>query len=302
MHTFTLPKNHISSSEACASDYLALLKPRVMMLVLFTGAIGQVCAPTSGSVLLSFVGLLALVLGAGASASFNMIWDQEIDRLMSRTATRPIPAGRLSVQSATLFGSLIALFSLVLMGLACNLQAALWLLGAMIFYGYIYTCLLKRRTPQNIVIGGLSGALAPVIGWVSATGSSLSLLPWILCGIIFLWTPPHFWALAIVRADDYGKAGIPMFPNVYGTRATVRAMISYFLVMTFVAGLPFVLGLLGSLYGLSVCLLTLFWGRSMNQLRRAPEDSKSAWMVFKDSIVYLFGLFFGILLDRLLEI
>src|SRR5437762_488266 len=211
---------------ATVGDYFALLKPRVMSLVVFTGLAGIVVSPGHVHPLVAFTALLCLALGAGASGALNMAYDSDIDGLMARTAARPIPLGRISREEALAFGWWIAAASVAMMGLFVNELAAALLAFTILFYVGVYTLWLKRRTPQNIVIGGLAGALPPAIGWAAVTGS-LTLAPVLLVAIIFLWTPPHFWALSLWRSGDYARAGVPMMPVVRGKLSTRRQILPY---------------------------------------------------------------------------
>src|SRR6202161_1770196 len=211
-------------------DFLALLKPRVMSLVIFTGLAGIAAAPGHVNPLTGFTALLCIAVAAGASGCLNMAYDSDIDRLMTRTATRPIPMGHVAREDALAFGWTLSVASVASMGLFVNFLAAGLLAFTIFFYVVVYTLWLKRRTPQNIVIGGLSGALPPAIGWAAVTGS-LSLAPLVLVAIIFLWTPPHFWALALFRSGDYARAGVPMLPVVSGKRVTRWNIFAYALVM-----------------------------------------------------------------------
>ena len=209
------------SAAAGVGDYIALLKPRVMSLVVFTGLVGLVVAPGSINPVTAVIALVAIALGAGASGAINMWYDADIDAVMTRTANRPIPAGRVQRSEALAFGVVVALLSVMVMGSLVNWLAAALLALTISFYVFVYTMWLKRRTPQNIVIGGAAGALPPVIGWAAVTGE-VSLLPFMMFAIIFFWTPPHFWALALYRSGDYAKAGVPMLPVVRGDRETRR--------------------------------------------------------------------------------
>src|SRR5215813_9143653 len=214
------------SRVTTVGDYFALLKPRVMSLVIFTGLAGIVAAPGHIHPLVAFTALLCIAVAAGASGALNMAYDADIDRVMARTATRPIPMGHIAPGEALGFGWVLSVASVAVMGLMVNLVAAALLAFTIFFYVGVYTLWLKRRTPQNIVIGGLSGALPPAIGWAAVTGS-LSLAPLVLVAIIFLWTPPHFWALSLWRSEDYARAGVPMLPVVGGKAATRRQILIY---------------------------------------------------------------------------
>src|SRR5829696_1861763 len=225
-------------------DYLALTKPRVMSLVVFTGLCGMLAAPVAIHPVLGFTAILCIAIGAGAAAALNMWYESDLDAKMKRTASRPIPAGRLDRQTALHFGVGLAVFSVLLMGLATNWLAASILAVSILFYVFVYTIWLKRRTPQNIVIGGAAGAFPPMIGWAAATGD-VSAVGVALFALIFLWTPPHFWALALYRSEDYRRAEVPMLPVVAGPHETKRQMLLYTLILVPVALLPTLLGAVG---------------------------------------------------------
>src|SRR5215467_6489493 len=232
---------------APVGDFFALLKPRVMSLVVFTGLVGIVVAPGDLHPLTAFTALLCIAVGAGASGALNMAYDSDIDALMSRTRGRPVPLGHMTSGEATAFGSTLAVGAVTVMGLFVNLVAAALLAFTIAFYIFVYTIWLKRRTPQNIVIGGLAGALPPAIGWAAVTGS-LSLAPLVLVGIIFLWTPPHFWALSLFRCEDYARAGVPMLPVVSGKRVTRWNIFAYTLALVPAGLAPVALGFAGPVY------------------------------------------------------
>ena len=278
-------------------DFFALAKPRVMALVVFTGIVGMALAPTALHPVLAFAALLALALGAGGAGAVNMWFDRDIDAVMERTKARPVPAGRVPAAEALAFGITLSLFGVLLMGLAANWTAAALLLASSLFYVFVYTCWLKRSTAQNIVIGGAAGALPPVIGWVAATGG-LAPLPLILFGIIFLWTPAHFWALALVRADDYARAGVPMLPVTRGDPATRLGILAYSAATVAATLLPCLLGALGAVYGTGAGLLGagLLWHALMVRRRRVGSEMRMFWY----SIAYLFLLFLLMPLDGLL--
>lgn len=282
------------------SDYFALLKPRVMSLVIFTALVGMVLAPATISPVLASVALLAIAIGAGASGALNMWYDADIDSQMSRTAQRPIPAGRMPAADALAFGLILAVLSVTILGLAVNWLAAALLAFTIFFYAAVYTMLLKRRTAQNIVIGGAAGALPPVIGWAAMSGE-IGLEPLVLFLIIFLWTPPHFWALALFRAGDYQKAGIPMLPVVAGDRATRRQIFAYTIGLALVGLLPWVLGMAGPAYAAVSAILGLeFIRRAWRVLHDQDRlANRAAKQLFGYSILYLFALFAGLLIERL---
>ncbi|WP_235017036.1 heme o synthase [Tistlia consotensis] len=285
-----------AGGEATVGDYLALLKPRVMSLVVFTGLAGLVVAPGQLHPLLAGVAILCIAIGAGAAGAINMWYDRDIDAVMSRTCSRPIPRGRVEPAEALGFGVVLSLFSVMLMGLAVNWTAAALLALANGFYVFVYTIWLKRRTPQNIVIGGAAGAFPPMIGWAAVTGG-LDVAPLVLFAIIFLWTPPHFWALALYRAGDYARAGVPMLPVVAGPEATRRQMLLYTLVLLPLAPLPSLLGIAGPLYaGLAILLGLLFIACALDVLR--DRDPRAPKRMFGFSILYLFLLFAALIVDR----
>ncbi len=241
-------------SEATAGDYLALLKPRVMSLVVFTAFVGLVAAPVTINPVLAVIAILAIAVGAGASGALNMWYDADIDAVMARTATRPIPSGRVRPGEALAFGLILSVLSVMTLGVLVNWLAASLLAFTIFFYAVVYTMWLKRSTPQNIVIGGAAGAFPPMIGWAAATGS-VSLESIMLFLIIFLWTPPHFWALALFKSEEYGRAGIPMMPNVAGAASTRRQMFVYTLLTAAVGVLPWALGYATIGYGLVAAAL-----------------------------------------------
>ena len=235
-------------------DLFALTKPRVMSLVVFTALCGMLAAPVPVHPVLGFASILAIALGAGASGALNQWYEADIDGIMKRTSKRPLPAGRMERETALHFGVGLAAFSLILMYLASNWLATAILAVAILFYILVYTAWLKPRTPQNIVIGGAAGAFPPLIGWVAVTGE-LAVLPVLLFMLIFLWTPPHFWALALFMKSDYATAGIPMLPVVAGERTTRHQILLYSLVMTVGAVAPWPLGLTGAVYGVTAAVL-----------------------------------------------
>src|ERR1700761_6651129 len=280
------------------SDFVALSKPRVMMLAVFTALVGLRIAPVQPDPLATFVALLAIAAGAGASGVLNMWYDADIDAIMSRTALRPIPRGRVSRFEAFVLGILLAGFAAVVLTVATNLTAAALLVGTIVFYVVVYTAWLKRATRQNIVIGGAAGALPPVIGWAAATGS-IGLEPLALFLIIFLWTPPHFWALALNRADDYARAGVPMLPVVAGRAATTRQILIYSGLLALGSELPWVLGFAGPIYGVMVAICGAIFVLFAVQLNRsAGADRRAAYRLFVFSIFHLFVLFAALLVDH----
>src|SRR5215475_10962437 len=256
---------------ATVGDYFQLLKPRVMSLVLFTGVVGLVLAPGHVHIATALTALLCIAVGAGASGALNMAYDADIDALMARTKGRPVPRGHLTAGDARAFGATLAVGAVTVMGLLVNLVAAALLAFTIGFYVFVYTIWLKRRTPQNIVIGGLAGALPPAIGWAAVTGS-LALAPLVLVAIIFLWTPPHFWALALFRSGDYARAGVPMLPVVRGKRATRWNIFAYSLVLVPAGLAPAFMGLGGPLYLACAAGIGLwFLAQSVAVLRETDE-------------------------------
>ena len=299
MTTTTLSQTHSLPAEW--RDFLALTKPRVMTLVVFTGLAGLLVAPMPIHPVLGFTAILCIALGAGAAAALNQYYEADIDALMKRTANRPIPAGRMDRQSALHFGVGLGAFSVLLMGVATNWFAAAVLAVSILFYVFVYTIWLKRRTPQNIVIGGAAGAFPPLIGWAAVTGEA-SLLPLLLFSLIFLWTPPHFWALSLFIRSDYAKAGVPMLPVVAGARATRIQILLYTVPMAAVAVAPWPLGLAGALYGVAACALSLAFLLLSAQVlaNRATEPAAMApeKRLFAFSILYLFAIFGALVADR----
>ncbi|BDA83094.1 protoheme IX farnesyltransferase [Aureimonas sp. SA4125] len=284
-------------SLAEPGDFFALLKPRVMSLVVLTAITGLVLAPGPINPALAFIAILSIALGAGASGALNMWYDADIDAVMGRTATRPVPAGRIAPETALAFGLAMSLLSVCMLGLALNWFAAAFLAFTIFFYAVVYTMVLKRWTPQNIVIGGAAGAFPPMIGWACVTGG-VSMESAILFLIIFLWTPPHFWALAMFKMKDYAAAGVPMLPNVAGETATRFQIFVYSLILVPVGFLPFAMGFAGPVYGIaSVLLGAYFVYLAWQTYRMADGDEKMlpAKRLFGFSIAYLFSLF-GILL------
>ena len=236
-----------ASRVAGWQDYVQLLKPRIMSLVVFTAITGLVCSGHSLNPALAAIAVLAITVGAGASAALNMAYDGDIDALMRRTKSRPVPAGRIQVADALALGVTLSLFSVMVLGIATNWFAAGLLAFTIAFYGVVYTLWLKRRTPQNIVIGGLAGAMPPLVGWAAASGAAPP-NAWLLVAIIFIWTPPHFWALSLYTSGDYAKAGVPMMPVVRGAPSTRRQILGYSVVLALVAMLPAATGLGGPIY------------------------------------------------------
>ncbi|HKF99122.1 MAG TPA: heme o synthase [Xanthobacteraceae bacterium] len=284
-------------SEASVGDYVALLKPRVMSLVVFTALVGLMVAPTHVHPMIGFTALLCIAVGAGAAGALNMWYDADIDAVMTRTASRPIPRGRIAPGEALGFGMTLAVFAVAVLGLLVSWLAAVLLAFTVFFYVAIYTMWLKRWTPQNIVIGGAAGAFPPMIGWAAATGG-LAIEPCLLFLIIFLWTPPHFWALALVRTDEYARARVPMLPVVAGPEETRRQILLYSIVLMPVGAAPWLLGYAGTLYGVTALaagatMVALSWRL---RIARANAD-KPAMQLFAFSILYLFVLFAVLLVE-----
>ncbi len=278
-------------------DFVALTKPRVMSLAVFTALVGFVLAPSHPDPLSGLVAVLCIAAGAGAAGALNMWYDADIDALMARTALRPIPRGRVSQAEAVMFGVLLAVVAVSALGLAANGTAAALLALAIFFYVVVYTMWLKRRTPQNIVIGGVAGALPPVIGWAAA-GGPLAVEPLLLFLIIFLWTPPHFWALSLNRAGEYARAGVPMLPVVAGRAATKRQILVYSVLLVAAAALPWVIGAAGTIYALASSLCGAVMIPLAIRLDRSRyPDPRLARRLFAFSIVYLFVLFTALLAD-----
>jgi protoheme IX farnesyltransferase len=285
-------------SIAGVGDYIELMKPRVMSLVVFTALVGLVVAPVSMHPVLAFTALLCIAIGAGAAGALNMWYDADIDARMARTAARPIPAGRLARGEALAFGLTLAGFSVVVLGLLVNIFAALLLAATIGFYVGVYTIWLKRWTPQNIVIGGAAGALPPVIGWAAATGS-VAIEPLLLFLIVFLWTPPHFWALSLYRADDYARAGVPMLPVVAGAAETRRQIFRYTLMLTPVGVAPWLFGYAGAVYGITAALAGAAMIALAIRVRNEARGHAASKQMFGFSILYLFLLFAMLLVDRM---
>ena len=288
----------IAASDAGVGDYFALLKPRVMSLVVFTGFSGLYLAPGSLHPVLALTAVLCIALGAGAAGAINMWYDRDIDQLMTRTRMRPVADGRIEPGVALGFGVSLAVASVVLMGLAINLTAAALLALTILFYVFVYTMWLKRRTPQNIVIGGAAGALPPVVGWAAVSGD-IGAYSLVLFAIIFFWTPPHFWALSLYRAGDYAKAGVPMLPVVSGVASTKRHIMVYSLALFPIALAPALLGFTSLFYGVCATLLGgLFLIAALRVLRQ--EGDRPARRMFGYSIFYLFMIFATLIIDKTL--
>ena len=289
-------------------DWLALLKPRVVSLVVVTGAVGMLAAPGHLHPVLAFTAVLCIAVAAGAAGAINMWYDRDIDAVMRRTRKRPIPAGRIAPGEVLGFGVLLAVASVLVMALATNLMAAAWLAASVAFYVFVYTMWLKRRTPQNIVIGGAAGAFPPIIGWAAVTGQ-VGVLPLLLFAIVFAWTPPHFWSLSLYAHSDYERAGVPMLPVVAGARVTRRHVWWYTVVLAPLAVSPWLLGYAGPVYGLTAVVLgaaflVCAW-RVLHDRQDAAGVSLTrdapARQCFRFSLAYLAVLFLAVAVDRLVS-
>ena len=291
----------IGPAESSVGDFVQLMKPRVMSLVVFSALTGMVVAPGSIHPVLAIIALLAITIGAGASGALNMWYDADIDARMARTAARPIPRGRLTRDEALSFGAVLAVFSILTLGVLVNWTAGILLAVTIAFYLFVYTMWLKRRTPQNIVIGGAAGAFPPMIGWAAVTGS-VSVESVLLFLIIFMWTPPHFWALALYRCRDYERVGVPMLPVVAGPAETRRQIWLYSLVLVALALVPSFIGMAGVAYliaavGLGAMFLYLAW--RVRKITEGREADAAARHLFGFSILYLFLLFAVMLVEHL---
>src|SRR6478736_2409714 len=289
---------HALADHWRVSDFVALTKPRVMMLAVFTALVGLSSAPVRLDPLTTLAAVLAIAAGAGAAGVLNMWYDADIDAVMTRTAMRPIPRGKVSRFAALVFGLVLGGFAVMVLALATNLTAAALLACTILFYIVVYTAWLKRTTRQNIVIGGAAGALPPVIGWAAATGE-IGIEPLALFLIIFLWTPPHFWALALNRTDDYARAGVPMLPVVAGRAPTTRQILIYSGLLVLASELPWVLGFAGTIYGVIAAICgALFLLLAFQLSRSTGADRRAAHRLFVFSIFYLFALFAALLVDH----
>ncbi|MBV8616187.1 MAG: protoheme IX farnesyltransferase [Acetobacteraceae bacterium] len=301
-----MPHLAATADDTDVRDWIALLKPRVVSLVVFTGLIGLLVAPGHLHPVLGFAAVLCIAVGAGACGAINMWYDRDIDALMRRTRSRPIPAGRMPPEAALTFGVFLAVASVVTMFLATNAVAAAILAASILFYVFVYTVWLKRRTPQNIVIGGAAGAFPPVIGWAAVTGD-VSLVPLVLFAIIFVWTPPHFWSLSLWANADYARAGVPMLPVVKGARATRRQVFLYTLLLAVCAVLPWAMGFSGPVYLAAAMALSGGFVLCAWRVLRDRQDAAGASLTrdapakaaFKYSLYYLFALFTALAVDRL---
>src|SRR2546423_13771398 len=296
------PLDLAQPSLAGVEDYVALLKPRVMSLVVFTALVGLLVAPGHVHPVIGFTALLCIAIGAGASGALNMWYDADIDAVMTRTARRPIPAGRVQPGEALAFGTMLAVFSVAVFGLLVNWVAAALLAFTIFFYVFVYTMWLKRSTPQNIVIGGAAGAFPPMIGWAAVAGD-LTLAPVLMFLIIFFWTPPHFWAPSLLRTDDYARAGIPMLPVVAGPDETRRQILIYSVVLAPIGLSPALFGFAGLIYGAvglicGAAMIALAW--RVYRERTGPAAARAATRLFAFSLLYVFVLFAALLADNLL--
>jgi heme o synthase len=299
----TIPLSHLQLPSRAGSaprlaDFVSLMKPRVMSLAVFTALVGLMIAPSHLDPLLGSVAILAIATGAGAAGVLNMWYEADIDAVMARTARRPIPRGKIARAEALVFGLVLAGSAVAVLALSLNVKAAALLAFAIFFYVVVYTIWLKRLTPQNIVIGGAAGALPPVIGWAAATGE-IGLEPLVLFLTIFLWTPPHFWALSLNRAEEYARAGVPMLPVVAGRAATTRQILIYSVLLVPVSVLPWVLGFAGTIYAATAVVSGAIFVALALRLRRSGDaDRRDASRLFAFSIVYLFVLFAALLADH----
>jgi protoheme IX farnesyltransferase len=293
----TVTVSRVEPSIAGVGDYLELMKPRVMSLAVFTALVGLLIAPIHLHPVIAFTALVCIAVGAGAAGALNMWYDADIDALMERTAARPVPAGRIAPGEALAFGVTLAVGSVVVLGLLVNVIAAALLAVSIGFYVFVYTMWLKRSTPQNIVIGGAAGALPPMIGWAAATGS-VGVEPMLLFLIIFFWTPPHFWALALFRSEDYARAGVPMLPVVAGEAATRRQILFYALILAPLGAAPWFLGYASVVYGIVAVAAGAAIVALAFRLRAEQSGYAASKRMFAFSILYLFLLFAMLLVDR----
>jgi heme o synthase len=292
----TSPATARTLAGPAVADYVALLKPRVMSLVVFTGFVGLYLAPGHIHPVLAAIAVLCIAVGAGAAGAINMWYDRDIDAVMRRTQGRPLPAGRMAPGEALGFGCVLAGASVLIMGLAVNWSAAALLALTIAFYVFVYTVWLKRRTPQNIVIGGAAGAFPPIVGWAAVTGD-VGIPALLLFAIIFFWTPPHFWALALYRSGDYARAGVPMLPVVAGARETKKQMLAYTILLWPLTLAPALIGVAGALYGAAALVLSALFTLSAIRVWRDAGE-RSARQMFAFSILYLFLLFALLVIDR----
>ncbi|MGB7334249.1 MAG: heme o synthase [Salaquimonas sp.] len=292
-------ESELAVSTAMPADYFELLKPGVMRLVVFTAIAGLVIAPGAINPIIAIIAILCIAIGAGASGALNMWYDADIDAVMTRTAKRPIPDGRVTREEALAFGLVLSFFSVFTLGIVVNWLSAGILAFTIFFYAVVYSMWLKRSTPQNIVIGGAAGAFPPMIGWAVVT-NSITIESIVLFAIIFIWTPPHFWALALFKAKDYGAVGIPMMPNVRGNRYTQNQILGYSILLAPIGFLPYLMGFAGTSYGVvSATLGALFIWFAFKCWQMNSEDVKmvEAKRLFAFSILYLFALFGVLILE-----
>jgi len=300
----TEPLSTTLGGQGDVADFVALLKPRVMSLVVFSAVVGLVAAPGSIHPWIGFIAILCIALGAGASGALNMWYDADIDALMKRTASRPVPRGAISPQEALGFGLTLAIASVLMLGLFVNVLAAALLAFTIFFYVVIYTMWLKRWTPQNIVIGGAAGAFPPMVAWAAAS-NSIDLGSITLFLLIFFWTPPHFWALALFREGDYAKAGVPMLPNVAGRPETKRQILLYSIALLPVGGLPLLTGTAGTLYAAAGSVLTLNFIRlawTVFKARAREDEDRASKKLFGYSIIWLFAMLLLVLIEHVLAL
>ncbi|MXY39175.1 MAG: protoheme IX farnesyltransferase [Rhodospirillaceae bacterium] len=302
--TVSSPLIAAAPNEADWRDYVALLKPRVMSLVVLTGLVGLYLAPGAIHPVIAALAVICIAVGAGASGAINMWFDRDIDAVMARTRGRPIPAGRVEPESALAFGVILAVFAVTLMALTVNWAAGALLALTIGFYVFVYTMWLKRRTPQNIVIGGAAGAFPPMIGWAAVTGD-VGVGSLVLFLLIFMWTPPHFWALSLYRDADYARAGVPMLPVVSGRRETKKQVLVYTALLAPLAFAPVAVGLAGWLYGAAAAALSLWFLQAAVAVWRTGdgdgESDAAARRMFLISLAHLFGLFAALAADRALS-
>lgn len=289
-----------SAQESTVSDYIALLKPRVMSLVVFSGFVGLFLAPGALHPFIACVAILCIALGSGAAGAINMWYDRDIDVVMKRTRNRPLPTGRVTPENALQFGVVLSCCSVFIMMVAVNLMAAVLLASAILFYVFIYTMWLKRSTPQNIVIGGAAGAFPPMIGWAAVTGG-ISAESFLLFMIVFMWTPPHFWALSLYRSEDYAKAGVPMYPVIHGDHATKKQMLIYTVLLIATTLLPVIFHMAGLIYGSAALVLGLRFLYYAIAVYR-DEKNQLAPKMFGFSILYLFLVLGALIIDKLVFI
>lgn len=298
MHSLVLKKQDFAiRRDSRVRDYISLLKPRVMMLVVFTALTGMIAAPGQVDLPIAFMSIVCITLGAGSAGALNMWYDRDIDAVMTRTRERPIPAGIIPAQNALEFTLVIATLSIFLMLLAVGYVAALLLLFAIVFYAVVYTMWLKRRTVQNIVIGGIAGSVPPIIGWVTVTGR-IDIESIVLFLIIFFWTPPHFWSLSLLASQEYSKANIPMLPVVKGNKITRLYIVIYTLLLIPVTLLPIYLGMFGKIYYFSAILLNILAIKHAAAVYKEEVPGIKSRKMFKFSIIYLFALFGIMIIDR----